>query len=163
MSSCQPTRLQRGQSHISEESQALQTKNCEIGQTRSGSSLGQNRKRISGKTTRVHWAKPQWVKPHFCQTNRCPGRHLGTRHCSGLLATSPPGRLLCGSHWVRHSVTLLCPLLLQDWYSGCEIPRRQRVQPHLFDKSERFVAPLQEQTYSKIQMVLQHCHCQCQQ
>lgn len=60
----------------------------------------------TGQSRRTpHWVTPNRLKSFFFR--RLPMATPG--HCAGLrsLAASPPGRLLCGSNWVRCSVALL--------------------------------------------------------
>ena len=111
-------------------------------------------------------AKVPLAKPNRDPALRGPSRHGPT-----------------GTSIMRYAALLLCYglLLLHDWQSGREIQSRNTFPTAtLQDESPaaksswgnikmfltnrmRFVAPLQEHTFSNIQMVLQHCHCQCQQ
>ena len=84
---------------------------------------------------------------------------LGTPPCCFVMGSTPSGLVIRLQNPM--SKDLFATANLQN-----ELPAAKSSwgkKPICVNKSERFVAPLQEQTYRKIQMVLQHRHCQCQQ
>ena len=131
--------------------------------------IGEPRSLTSG------WTKPHWTKPHLCP-----------QECKGAIGQAQPGLgtardfsprahrddyyavpigyaalLLCYAPSIRVGIPAtenFDHYTVERVTSGDELLGRNQV---LLTNRKRFAAQLQEQHFSNIQMVLQHCHCHC--